>query len=278
MLPAGYFVYSTYFAKPSDTGAALTGEQTVIEQPVVVQPLNEGLLNDAQVGTFTGKSVAGFAEQQSGIYLDETVPLAPEKITVTNPGTGGRLLVAWQLPVQKNFAKVKVYRSEAVGVIGDEVYAVEVRTSDIRMNFSDHSLVNQKIYYYHVVTENAKGAVSQNNEQYPGTPSDTFPPAAPLNVTVINVADSQVKISWIVPLDPDFSAVHIYKSNQRGVLGVLIDPDIQGEKGNGEYALDAVTPNTPYYYTVTSVDASGNESSTDVMAAPYRSNPFEPSL
>ena len=44
-------------------------------------------------------------------------------------------------------------------------------------------------------------------------------------------------------------------------------------------SFDVIKLNIVYYYTVTSVDASGNESTTDVLAAPYKSyfyNPFQP--
>ncbi len=276
LLPGGYFIYSTYFAKPSVTNTVPDTTLTALEQPVVVTPLNEGLLNDAQIGTFMEKNAPGFAEQLSGVYLDADVPLAPEKIAVTDPGTGGRLLVSWQLPLQKNFTTVKVYRSEQVGVLGEEVYTATVKATDTLQNYTDHDLANLTTYYYIVLTVNAEGAVSKNGQQFPGTPHDTFPPSAPLNVTVQNVTDSQVKISWLVPLDPDFSTVHIYKSSERGLLGNLVSADIQNDSENMQYILDTVIPNVPYFYTVTGVDASGNESSTDVMAAPYRENPFQP--
>ncbi|MFH1207296.1 MAG: fibronectin type III domain-containing protein [Patescibacteria group bacterium] len=277
MLPAGYFVYSSYLAPPPDPAPVVDTGQTASEQPVIVTPLNESLLRDAQGRSFTEKSVDEFADQQSGIYLDPAVPLAPERVTVANPKTGGKLLVSWQLPAQPNFTKVKLYRAESAGTVGEEIYSADVKPTDILMNYVDQGLINQKTYYYLVITVNSTDSTSANNQQYSGTPSDVFPPSAPMNVTVKNLTDNQVKISWVVPPDPDFSAVRIYKSSQRGILGALIWADVQPDAGNGQFALDAVTPNTPYYYTVTSLDTAGNESSTNVLAAPYRANPFEPS-
>ncbi|MFA5052318.1 MAG: hypothetical protein WC544_04665 [Patescibacteria group bacterium] len=276
LLPAGYFVYSTYLAKPADTTPIADLSNNSYVQPVVVTPLDNRLLDDAQVRSFTGIDVPGFVEQQAGIYLDDQTPLPPSNISVTNPATGGRLVVSWELPAARNFDSVKLYRSDVPGVKGESIYTVAVDGTVSVMNFEDTGLVNQHTYFYLAVTVNAEGRESQNVQQFAGTPVDTFPPSAPSAVTVNNMENDRVEISWLVPPDPDFSTVRIYRSNQQGTLGSVIPLTVTDGDGNQQSAIDTVTPNVAYYYTVTSVDTSGNESSTDILAAPYRANPFQP--
>lgn len=276
LIPAGYFAYSSFLAKPAPT-TSVVNQGPVLTESVVVTPLNDQLLNDAQLKSFAGIDVPGFAEQYEGIYLDSETPLPPELITVTDPGTGSRLIVGWTLPTQRNFSSVAVYRSDSAGTRGERVYTSSVSDTSSVMNFEDKDLQNQRTYYYLVVTANTDGKESANVRQFAGTPTDTFPPSAPLAVSIKNLSDDQVEISWLVPPDPDFSTVRIYRSNQQGILGSIIDADIRDDQGNRQFAVDTVTANITYYYTVTSVDASGNESSTDVLAAPYRANPFQPS-
>jgi hypothetical protein len=95
------------------------------------------------------------------------------------------------------------------------------------------------------------------------TPHDTFPPAAPAGligifVPAVDNAAAHVDLSWAVSPEPDLAGYHVYRSEQAGVLGtsltgqLLLTPAFRDMN---------VASGHRYFYTVTAVDRSGNESS-----------------
>ena len=90
--------------------------------------------------------------------------------------------------------------------------------------------------------------------------ADTTPPAAPTNVKftalVIIIDVASIQISWTNPTDSDFSHINIYRSTVSGQLGSLIYTNITNPPKT-DTELNAYTT---YYYTLRSVDTSGNES------------------
>ncbi len=95
-----------------------------------------------------------------------------------------------------------------------------------------------------------------------GSSSDTTPPTAPSNIQVSDLkTGNSLRIIWTKPLANDFSYVKIYRSIVSGDLGTLI-PDAQ----TGISFVDTgLTKNQTYYYTLRSVDSSGNESANSIQ-------------
>lgn len=85
---------------------------------------------------------------------------------------------------------------------------------------------------------------------------DTTPPGPPTDIIVAPVKTGTLNISWTNPTDPDFSHIHIYRSTVSGELGDLVYDNV-----TGTFKQDtSLTIGTTYYYTLRSVDLSGNES------------------
>jgi len=86
---------------------------------------------------------------------------------------------------------------------------------------------------------------------------------APLPPTNVNVTDpgsgDKLDINWTNPTDVDFNHIHIYRSSIPGLLGDLIYDNVNGATKTDATVLSGLT----YYYTVRSVDSSGNESAND---------------
>ena len=173
------------------------------------------------------------------------------------------------------------------------------------MSYQDTDVENDINYHYLIRTVVASGQKeyeSENDIWVSGAATDTLPPDPPDNVTVRSLSDlglealqernldgiDGIEVSWINPADSDFAFVRIYRSEERGELGMLVYDDVGVELVNSpiRYYIDVVDNkdasmidlNTSYYFTVTSVDASGNESTKDMLASPFRGNPFGPSF
>lgn len=85
--------------------------------------------------------------------------------------------------------------------------------------------------------------------------SDTTPPYAPTSITATAGA-SKVSLSWVNPTDADFASIKIYRSTTSGTLGDSVKSGVTGTSAEDT----GLTDGTTYYYTVKSVDKSGNES------------------
>jgi hypothetical protein len=94
------------------------------------------------------------------------------------------------------------------------------------------------------------------------TQKDIFPPAAPLGLVVVLVplqgaTPAHLELSWAISPETDIAGYNVYRSEQA---------DVQGTRQNAELLIApafrdiTVLPGRRYFYSVTAVDRSGNES------------------
>jgi fibronectin type 3 domain-containing protein len=98
---------------------------------------------------------------------------------------------------------------------------------------------------------------------------DTFPPAAPENLVVAAIPAQQgaaghLELSWQISPEPDVAGYNLYRSDQS---------EVPGTRQNTELLLTPafrdmnVVPGRRYFYRVTAVDRSGNESPSSTSVA-----------
>ncbi|MFH1784761.1 MAG: hypothetical protein ABH868_07750 [bacterium] len=189
-----------------------------------------------------------------GFHGDITPPGPPTNVIVSNPGTGGTLNLGWTNPTDADFNFVKIYRSTTPGNIGSLIDDLVFGTS-----FQDTGLANGTQYYYTIHSVDFSQNESTNTDQHSGIPTggDTTPPAPPTNVNVSNPGTGgTLNLSWTNPGDADFNHIHIYRSTSSGILGSLVNDNITGTN----LSDTGLTNGQAYYYTLRSVDDTGNES------------------
>lgn len=96
----------------------------------------------------------------------------------------------------------------------------------------------------------------------PATPSDTEPPATPAGLAAVS-SDSGITLSWAANSEDDLAYYSIYRKNDpEGEFGAATDTTI-----NNTYADTTAANGTVYFYAITAVDLSNNESDkTDVVS------------
>ena len=107
-------------------------------------------------------------------------------------------------------------------------------------------------------------------------PKDRTPPSAPTALTASAVSSSQIDLSWAPHPDPDSDLDHynVYCSTTSGGPYSRIDSVVESE-----YFDTGLAPDTTYYYVVTAVDTSGNESDNSVEASAKTDiGPIEPPI
>jgi fibronectin type 3 domain-containing protein len=94
---------------------------------------------------------------------------------------------------------------------------------------------------------------------------DTTPPAAPTNLSA-TAGDGVVDLDWDDNSEPDLDSYSVYRDTSSGGPYGQIASDVAGS----DYSDSTVTNGTTYYYVVTAVDTSSNESgySNEASATP----------
>jgi hypothetical protein len=119
----------------------------------------------------------------------------------------------------------------------------------------------------------ANGTVTNTGYNWitPGAPFDitfeTVPPAAPTNL-MASKRPGAVQLEWTANTEPDLSGYNVYRSTASPVVA---GTPVNSTKLISPSYLDSdVSAGTPYFYAVTAVDTSGNESalSNEASAIP----------
>jgi hypothetical protein len=93
-------------------------------------------------------------------------------------------------------------------------------------------------------------------------PVDTFPPATPQGVVAAvltnpGAASPEVDLSWSINTEPDLAGYRVYRNEQEKGKGQLVNPDLLLSPA---YRDTTIALGHKYWYCVTAVDRSGNES------------------
>ena len=112
-------------------------------------------------------------------------------------------------------------------------------------------------------------------------PPDTTPPAVPGSVTATPLSMTEIDLDWADNGESDLASYSVYRSQLTGFL-----PDVSNRIASGltasAYSDSGLSAGSTYYYLVTAMDVSGNESdpSAEVSAtteAPDTTPPAAPS-
>jgi len=140
-------------------------------------------------------------------------------------------------------------------------------TTDYRDSGFDYG----KTYAYlvrSVIASPAGALESSDSPMAIVTPKDTFPPAAPQNVVLAvqpgaTPGSAAVELSWSINVESDLAGYRVYRSQQEGERGVLLNPD---PLPSPAYRDNSVQSGQRYWYSVTALDRSGNESAPSLAA------------
>jgi hypothetical protein len=139
-------------------------------------------------------------------------------------------------------------------------------------SFRDTQFDFGKIYVYTVrsaVTQEGNLLESDDSDPIALTPVDTFPPSVPQGVVAAVIgggasSSPEVDLSWSINLESDLAGYRVYRSELQDAMGQLVTPDLLLSPA---YRDTSVQPGHHYWYRVTAVDRSGNESAPTVPVA-----------
>src|SRR5580704_7765304 len=139
------------------------------------------------------------------------------------------------------------------------------RTNDPR--YADKQFDFGKIYVYivrSVTTAAGNELESSDSDPLILKPADTFPPSTPPSVVAAAIENPEttppsleVDVSWSINTEQDLAGYRVYRSDIEGQKGSPVTQDLLLSPA---YRDTSVTSGHKYWYSVTAVDLSGNES------------------
>ncbi|MDD5543697.1 MAG: hypothetical protein PHX83_11040 [Acidobacteriia bacterium] len=159
------------------------------------------------------------------------------------------------LSSQVPFLGYNIYRSEQSKVLG--FTPLNDHPLD-EPRFDDRNFQFGTTYYYTVrcvVGEKTLLAESADSPEFSFKPVDVFPPKTPTGLTAI-IAAGKINLSWDANLENDLAGYIVYRSEDGTHFTRLTETPVKSVTLRDDTAL----PNKTYYYRVTAIDTSNNES------------------
>lgn len=205
--------------------------------------------------------------------VDTEPPAPPTGLTVTDPGTGDRLLLQWNANTERDLLGYRIYRAVSAGVYAPPEDAYQrlgtAMVDTIDLFFTDNT-VSRDVYYFYRIT-----AVDQSgNESLPSNPSSTFasditPPAKPVGFKVKELdTGHDIELSWQANTESDLAGYQLYRATSPAGPFELVK--ILG-RGETTFHDTDLTQGQWYYYYLVATDEKGNASQpTDVVSVQPR--------
>ena len=214
----------------------------------------------------------------------------PELITsVHTEVTESAIELSWSVPTRTSagdplpgISEYRVYRGEidpaSASAVANDLSQAKWRAplallgSTLTNGYRDTNFEFGKAYLYTVRTAiPGDGGIVESSDSVPAivAPRDVFPPAVPQGLVAAVVspepnAAPEVDLSWSINTETDLAGYHVYRSEQQDTLGQLVTPDLLLSPA---YRDTSVQPGQRYWYSVTAVDRSGNESAPSARVA-----------
>ncbi len=133
------------------------------------------------------------------------------------------------------------------------------------------------VLFYRVVAVDLAGNESRPSEPVEVRPKDTAPPPSPRNL-VVNPTDEGLRLSWDAVEDQGLLGYNVYRSHQGSPENrpLKLNRRPIPPEASPEYLDLFVKPDLPFFYQVTAVDLSGNESEPCAPELGIRSIPIVP--
>jgi hypothetical protein len=272
---------------------ALAGTYRAADKVQIINRISPDELR-AYPGAALGYRVRTRASRKRASADSNTVTVrirpVPELIASVHPEvTEPAVELSWSAPTRTSagdplpaITEYRVYRGEidpasAAAAANDLSQAkwkspLALLASSPTNSYRDTAFDFGKTYLYTVRTViPGDGSTVESSDSVPATvtPHDIFPPAVPQGLVTAVLsgepnAPPEIDLSWSINTETDLAGYHVYRSEQQDTPGQLVTPDLLLSPA---YRDTSVQPGHRYWYSVTAVDRSGNESAPSARVA-----------
>jgi fibronectin type 3 domain-containing protein len=205
------------------------------------------------------------------VRIAPLLSLAPPR-AIKAIGGEQRVELAWEAvstrsdgSVFNGFIGYNVYRRDEGGAYGE----IPLNKEPLRATtYTDSNAQNDKAYFYTVRAVDSPALPWKESLDAPeatATPKKVTPPERPTGLTVVPGV-GRVFLTWNENKERDIAGYYLYRSTKSGR-----DRERLNDKplARTTYSDETVEPGRSYYYVVTAVDQSGNESQPCKEQATY---------
>ncbi len=183
-----------------------------------------------------------------------TTPKAVKNLIASNPGSGNTISLTWAVSPEHDIAGYNVYIS------GGSLSWSRMNTTGLVVSpsYAAVGLTNGVEYQFKVTAVDLSGYESPDSVVVRGTPSvvDLIAPAAPASLYA-SASGTVLSMVWAMNTEPDIAKYFVYRSST-GVEGTFMKVATINHPAT-THADSGLAAGT-YYYRVTAIDISGNES------------------
>ncbi len=200
------------------------------------------------------------------ISTDPNAPAAPTGLSAT-PGES-MVSLNWNDNNEVDLDGYNVYRSTTSG--GDAGGYDKLNSSLLTdSNYTDNDIIGGVTYYYVVTAVDTSLNESNDSNEVSATPTDTTPPSVPTGLTA-TPGSEVVSLDWDDNSESDLDGYNVYRSTTSGGGAGGYDKLNSSLLTSSDYTDSDVISGTTYYYVVTAIDKTSNESgySSEVSAIP----------
>jgi len=191
-----------------------------------------------------GKSIA------SNEAALKVLPPSPKINLIIKPHEES-ISISWEFPGED--CEIKLYRLFR-GISKSEFSIILDNIQPNELSFEDFDVVKNEKYYYQIVTENSTGTQTKGIISGPHKIVELIPPAAPVNLKVIN-GKKQIQMSWEIPIhDKELvEGFNIYKSANSEKISLIY----MARSDELSYSDPNVIPGVNYIYGISSKNSFG---------------------
>jgi alpha-tubulin suppressor-like RCC1 family protein/fibronectin type 3 domain-containing protein len=265
---AGYNVYKTTdgSGSPGSFGAKINAN------PIAGTSFDVPSLTNGTKYYFAVTSVNTNSDESAFSIKANATPVAPIDTTPPPVPTGlmgnagdANVQLTWTAVSAGDLQGYNVYQSASAGGPYTKRNSTPIPTN----GFSATALTNGNTYFFKVSSVDTTGNESSQSAPVSGSPvgpPDTTPPPVPIGVAA-SAGDTTAAVTWTAVSAADLAGYNVYQgTNASGPWTKLTASPITATT----LPVSSLTDGTPYFFAVTSIDTTGNESakSTVVSATP----------
>lgn len=261
---SGYNVY-----RRIDEGDLAAGWEKTTPSPITSTTFTAGALTNGRKYYFTVTSVkvsgdrSAFAPKVSAIPValpDTSSPAVPAGV-VAAPGNASAQL-SWNPVADPDLAGYHVYRRTPPAADWSKLTLSPIATT----SFAATSLSNGTTYEFAVASVDASGNQSVRSTPVAVTPApgaDQTPPPVPTGAAA-TAGSASAQLTWAAVAAGDLAGYKVYRRTAAAPDWVSLTPTAVSSV---TFNATGLTNGTQYFFAVTSLDTSGNESAKSVAAA-----------
>ncbi|MBN1397180.1 MAG: fibronectin type III domain-containing protein [Bacteroidetes bacterium] len=205
---------------------------------------------------------SGYSNEVNAVPADRIAPTVPQGLTVTD-SSNQSISIVWQIINEPDFKEWRIYSGTDLNNL---TFLVSI-TGIMNTSKSFTGLVNGTRYYFYVTAVDNSNNESEFSNRVSAIPGDYKVPSVPRNLIISDSSNQTITLRWTQNSDPDFLLYRIYRGTTPGPISKT---DSVINIADTVKIITGLINGTRYYFRITAVDNTGNESgySNEVNAAP----------